>query len=224
MDMKGAEDKIRYLRQYLWSTYPSYAGRMKSFDFVEYGPVLSEMGGREKTWSRKYEEFVEDDVVDENEEFRNRMKKSPRSIGGDEFRAWVDELHEKMVSGRNLREDISFRRTTGALDVNVILRTVSERLGVKEDVFRMKKRDSALRGIAAKMLTRFGGQTQRQVASLLKMGTGGAVSAQVRKLPRIFETNNTLLKTTKKIEKELVAIKLAQSKTNKKEKKSASGS
>ena len=44
--MKDApiEERVRYLRRYRWSTYLSYIGRRKPFDFVDYEPMLGEMG------------------------------------------------------------------------------------------------------------------------------------------------------------------------------------
>jgi hypothetical protein len=49
------------------------------------------------------------------------------------------------------------------------------------------------------MLIRFGSQTQRQVAEHLDMGTGGAVSAQVRALPQRLATNPRLRRQVQQI-------------------------
>ena len=57
--------------------------------------------------------------------------------------------------------------------------------------------------VAAWMLVRFGGQTQRQAAAHLDIGSGGAVSAQVRKLPAMLEGDRRLSQKVKAIEREL---------------------
>ncbi|MCK5850863.1 MAG: hypothetical protein KAH23_08100, partial [Kiritimatiellae bacterium] len=77
-------------------------------------------------------------------------------------------------------------------------------------VFRQRLRQSPLRALAARMLIRFGGQTQRQAATHLGMGTGGAVSVQLRKLPRLLDENRSLKRKLKLIEKNLEDLKSAK--------------
>ena len=57
------------------------------------------------------------------------------------------------------------------------------------------------------MLLRFGALTQREVAKKLDIGTGGAVSAQVRRLPALLAGDRRLRKTVEGIEKRLVELK-----------------
>ena len=52
---------------------------------------------------------------------------------------------------------------------------------------------------AARMLIRFRDQTQRGVAAYLNMGTGGAVSAQVRRLPGMLAAESKLRRTVPRI-------------------------
>ena len=57
------------------------------------------------------------------------------------------------------------------------------------------------------MLIRFSGLTQRQVAKRFGLGTGGAVSAQVRRLPGLLEEDRKLRRLTAKIETTLESKK-----------------
>ncbi|MFW6152433.1 MAG: transposase, partial [Verrucomicrobiota bacterium] len=89
---KPIGERIKALRAYKWSSYPSYIGRRKAMDFVEYGPVLAEMKGRRSEWPKRYRQFVESGLAESDEDFKVALKESPRSIGSDYFRARIDEL------------------------------------------------------------------------------------------------------------------------------------
>ncbi len=196
------EEKIRYLRQYSCSSYLSYIGKDKAFDFVEYGPILAMMHGNKRQWSKRYREFVETGLA-EDDDFKVALKESPRSIGSDGFRAWIDELYQKLIEGHNVPEDIAFRHITEPVPVEKILKVLAETLDVDLAAFGQRRRSSPLRSIAARMLIRFGGQSQRQAAVHLEMGTGGAVSAQVRRLPGLLAQNRRLGRMVKQLEKKL---------------------
>lgn len=204
---KSIDEKIARLRSYSWSTYQSYIGERRVFDFVEYSPVLAEMGGKRDQWPGRYREFVETGLAKGDKDFEAALRGSPRSIGSDGFRDRIDELCQKMVEGHNAREDIAFRHITEPLMVETILNTLADVCGVEIDVFRQRRRGSPWRAIAARMLIRFGAQTQREVAVLLDMGTGGAVSAQVRKLPGLLGKNHALRGTVEQIERKLEGLR-----------------
>ena len=206
-------ERIQRLRQYRWSTYQSYIGVRKAFDFVEYGPIRGQMGGKRVVWPERYRDYVEAGLREDerplsseaatNDGFKVALTESPRSIGSDGFRIWVDEFYQQMIEAHNVEEDISFRHRTEPLPVDTILAVLSEALGVDVEAFRQRRRNSPLRGIAARMLLRFGGQTQRQVAEYLEMGTGGAVSAAVKKLPMRLAEDRSLRRKLKAVEKRL---------------------
>ena len=200
---KPIEQKIAYLRDYTWSSYPSYIGRRKALDFVAYGPILAEMGGQRRERPKRYRQFVESGLAEEDEEIKSALKESPRSIGSDPFRAWIDDRYQALIQGRATAEDASFRHITEPVPVALILRTVAEILEVEVEALRQRRRNSPLRAVAARMLMRFGGQTQRQAAAHLNMGTGGAVSAQVRKLPERMAQDRRLRRKVSTIEQRL---------------------
>ena len=65
---KPIEERIKHLRAYKWSSYPSYIGKRKALDFVEYGPILSQMAGRKKReWPKLYREFVETGLAESDD-------------------------------------------------------------------------------------------------------------------------------------------------------------
>jgi len=204
---KPIEERIRSLRAYRWSSYPSYIGRRKPLDFVTYGPLLSEMSGKKKQWPARYREYVETGLAEVDDDFRGAMSVSSRSIGSDAFRGWVDEIHHKLASGRRVLEDVSFRHVSEPLSAEDVLETCAEMLEVDESAFRERRRNSPLRAVAAGMLIRFAGRTQRQVADILGIGTGGAVSTQIRKLPERLASDRRLRRTVEQIEQRLSKLK-----------------
>jgi putative transposase len=196
------EDRIRHLRGYRWSTYPSYIGRRKPFEFVEYGPMLGKMDDSRK----RYRQFVESDLTRDDEEFKLVMRNSPRSIGSDAFRLWVDERYREQLRGHGAPEDVSFRHIVEPLAEDLVLEAVASGLGVEVLELSRRRRSSANRAIAARMLLNYAGLTQRQSADLLGMNTGAAVSVQLRSLPGVLSSNRKLARLVKAIEAELTSL------------------
>ena len=104
-------------------------------------------------------------------------------------------------------EDASFRHVTEPLLVETILQVSAEVFSVDVEAFRERRRSSPLRAVAAQALIRFGGQTQRQTAVALDMGTGGAVSAQVRRLPGLLAKDRSLSRKIKLLERKLKTLR-----------------
>ena len=173
------EERKSCLRQYPWSTYQSYIGEQKPFDYVDYGPVLSEMGGKKRARRKAYRKFVESGLAGDDKEFMAILKESPGSIGGEPFRAWVGELYQELLEKHARPEDVSFRRTHEVMLPDEVIEVLSEVLKVKEEEFCRRRRNSPLRAIAARYLMKYAGQSQREAADYLKAGSGSAVSKQM---------------------------------------------
>ena len=202
-------DRITALRAWRWSSYPSYIGLRKRFDFVERAPMLAGMSGKQGEWSRRYREFVESGLAKSDDDFRKTLQESPRSIGSDRFRAWIDELCQKRVEKHMRPEDVSFRHITEPLPVDDVLTILSEILDVKIDDFKRRRHNSPLRAIAAHCLIRYTGQSQRDVANLLNIGSGSAVCKQLSTLPDKLSKDQRLHRQVRQAED-----RLAEAKTN----------
>ena len=204
---KPIEEKVRYLREYPWSTYLSYIGKRKKYDFVEYGPILAEMSGKRVQWPKRYREFVESGLAEDDEDIKLALQESPLSIGSDGFRVWIDELHNKLSQKHNKPEDISFRRITEPLKPGEVLKVLTEELDVAEGEFKQRRRNSMLRAIAGRYLCRYAGLTQRDAAEILEAGSGAAISRQMRKLSEVLSQKRNLKRKIRKIEDLLEEIK-----------------
>jgi len=207
MKKKPLQVRINHLRRYAWSSYPSYIGQRKALDFVDYAPMLAEMGGKRSERPRRYRAFVESGLARSDEEFKEALEASPRSIGSDGFRAWVDEHYQKLVAGHGRAEDVSFRRVTEPLSAGTVLETLAKVFAVEVNAFRRRRRNSPLRPVAAHCLCRYAGLTQREVAPLLDVGSGAAISHQLRKLAVQLPQDRRLRRLVNMAEKRLNTLR-----------------
>lgn len=207
---KPIEERIKILRAHRWSSYPSYIGKRKALDFVEYGPLLSEMSGKRREWPKRYREFVETGLAESDDDFKVALKLSPRSIGSDGFRAWIDELYQKRIETHAKPEDVSFRHITEPLPPSAVLATLADIFGVEVSEFSRRRHGRPLRAVAAKLLIRYAGQSQRDVAEYLAIGTGAAVSDQLKRLPAKLSKDRGLRRQVKQCEERLEETRCAQ--------------
>jgi len=203
-------ERIKALRAFEWSSYPSYIGRCKRLEFVEYGPMLAEMGGKERARPRRYRDFVESGLAENDEQFLEVLREYPRCIGGDAFRDWVNEQYGKLVNRHAHPEDVSLRRPSTLLSAERVLQFVAKDFGVQVGDLQVRRRDSLLRAVAARCLCRHAGLTQRTAAAALNMGSGAAVSHQLRKLSEVQQAD-------KRLARHLVALDQQLSSESKKE-------
>src|SRR5690606_21281205 len=81
--------------------------------------------------------------------------------------------------------------------------------GLDEDraSFDERRRNSPLRAVAGRFLVRFAGLTQREVAELLSMGSGAAVSAQAKRYDHWLAASPHLRTTVGRIERHLQQLR-----------------
>ena len=183
MKARPITERIEALRNWRWSSYPSYIGKCKALDVVEYGPLLAEMSGKRREWPKRYREFVESGLAESDDDFLAALKRSPRSIGGDSFRAWVDDLYQERIERHANPEDVSFRHVTEPMPADEVLTLLCRAFGVAKEAILRRGRSSALRAVAAHFLIRYSGLTQRDAARVLNIGSGAAVCNQLKSLP-----------------------------------------
>jgi hypothetical protein len=192
------------LNSYQWSSYQGYVDETKRVDFVEYAPVLAIVDARgTKIASRKYKRFVEAGIAKSDDEFKQLKDASRYTIGSLGFDSRIRSLYKKMVEGREVVEDVSFRNQIEPLSVDAVIEAVCEVFGVKVDVVYTRQRGSWIRPVVAMMLCKFAGMTQREVADILNLKSGVAVSCQLRKLQKEIGCNEELKNKHNEIVKKL---------------------
>ena len=198
-----AKDRLSLLRNYRWSSYLSYVGRARPLDFVDYGPVLAMTGAKPDGQPAAYRRFVETGLAKTDEEFLGILKESPLGVGSESFRSRIRDMHLDLLQKHRRTEDVSFRRIQGVVAVPTILSVVCEELGIEQPDLRRHRKGSPTRPIAAKMLCKHGGLTQRETADVLGVGTGAAVSAQLQRLQNMASKNPEIKRHLSRIDARL---------------------
>ena len=179
---KSRKERVAVLRSYAWSSYRSYMGLTKPLDFMTYEPVLGMMDLRPKRQKAVYRRFVEAGIVDIDTTFIEAKRRSVFCIGSDDRHAQVSQQHKQLVQGYEHREDLQFQQVACRYDPDEIIQVVAQALDVKREDFLVRRRDSWLRALCSRALQVYGGLTQREIATALSIGSGVAVSKQLRLL------------------------------------------
>lgn len=200
---RPVRERVAFLRRYPWNSYRGYIGEDSRLAFVEYEPILATVEPRGSGSAGAYRRFVEAGVSDIDAAFLEDVRASRLCIGSADFRARVRALYETLLDGKARTEDVAFRRMGKRLSVERILLSVCEGLGVERGALLRRRRDSLDRAVASRMLCDYGGLTQRQVAEILRLHSGAAVSAQLRRLTERLESHRPLRKQVAAIAAEL---------------------
>ena len=94
-------------------------------------------------------------------------------------------------------EDVAFRRIEGRLPVERVLKTAGSFCKVDRDEIMRRQRATLVRGLAARWLCIYSGLTQREVAKVLGLRTGAAISAQLRVLNARLASDEALSERVK---------------------------
>ena len=173
------KERIEHLRNYGWSSYRSYIGKDKPLSYVKYEPLLAQTGVKPRRQALSYRQYVEEGLAGNDEEFKEILK-GP-TIGGEEFCARIRDAWQDLASKVAQPKDVDFRHRSPTLESHVVLETISRHMLVSMGAFRERRRNSLLRPVAAQMLLKYAGLTNRAVAMLLNLQSGEAAGIQARK-------------------------------------------
>jgi REP element-mobilizing transposase RayT len=191
---RPVRERIALLRQYPWSSYRSYIRAGGRVAFVDHGPVLAMVEPGASGQAGAYRRFVEAGVHDIDAAFLEVKAASRLCIGSPEFRDRVRTLYERLVHGQARPEDAAFRRPARRVTVERILGVVCSALEMPRDSLLSRRRDCLPRAVAARILCDWGALTQREVAGVLGLGSGAAVSLQLRRLADALASDPPLRK------------------------------
>jgi putative transposase len=176
-------ERLKALREYRWSSLSAYAGRERPPAWLHTGPMLALVEGAPGERTCRYASYVEAGVAQDDEAFQTELMRSSRSIGDEVFRAEVDARYAQVVAAARRPEDAALRRTAGArVAASAVLNAVAAAGGVGVEEVSRRQRDSFLKAIAASLLIRYAGMTQREIATALGLRSGSSVSHQLRRL------------------------------------------
>jgi hypothetical protein len=166
----------------VWSSYPSYAGLRVPLDYVTDVPVLAMMDRRKKKQRLIYRRFVESGIIDIDAAFIVAKERSPYCIGSENYLDEVAAEQKQRAQGYSQREDLYFQKTEVLYSAEEVLKLVAEALAVETDELCRRQRNSWLRPLCSRALQLYSGLTHREIARTLSIGSGAAVSKQLRLL------------------------------------------
>lgn len=197
------EQRVNVLREYLWSSYRRYLGK-REWGFVQTDALLAMMGGRSRAQQQSaFRRYVEAALAESDEAFMAIYKGSRLGIGGEAFLAKLGALYEEAAGRRGRSEDVVLRRVVRRVEPDHILMVVCRHFGVAAGEERLRRRGSWVRAVGARMLSRFAGQTQREIAERFGVGSGKAISAQLQCLASALATDKALRRRVHAVEQEL---------------------
>jgi putative transposase len=177
---RSLRERCEYLRQYPWSSYRSYVGKSRAIDGLETGAVLALLAVRGRRSQGAYGRFVETGLAESDEQFRSLLKGEGDCVGGDVFRDRVRDVAEGRLRSLKRPEDVAFRQKGVVLRPQTILRVIAGATGVGLQLLTARRRGDGIRSIVAKMLSQYGGLSNREIAAVLGLKWGSAVSWQIR--------------------------------------------
>lgn len=176
------EQRLKELHAYHWSSYGGYAGLKRPRGFVTEGPILAMMNVPPKRERTAYRRFVEAGLAVTDEAFVSAMKASQWGIGDEAFRDHVRDLHTEMASAVRRPEDVSFCTMKPLRAPGDVLVNVAKAFDIPVEALRRRQYGCVARSVAALMLGKHSGMSQRDIGIYLSMGTGSAVCRQLQQL------------------------------------------
>jgi hypothetical protein len=171
--------------------------------FVTYAPILAMMGRPKRNQPSVYRRFVESGIQDIDAAFIESKQQSRLCMGSGAFHDQVDELYQSLIDGSHSKEDVSFRHDARICSVEDVVNSVCQVLGIDPSMVLSRHRDSLARPLVAKALCDYAGLTQREIAGLFKLSSGGAVSKQLAKLSSLLKTDKSLQSLQADIDREI---------------------
>ncbi|MBL7076707.1 MAG: transposase [Kiritimatiellae bacterium] len=204
------DQQRRHLHLYHWSSYRAYTGRAKPPEWLTPGPILAQCGRTKAEQRREYRSFVEKSLAEEDNELLALLRGPALAIGEESFVADIRRRTLDLVGRYRKREDVNLRHALESVAPKQVLEVAAEIMGVDPEAFRVRRRNSVLRGVAARMLCKYTGLTQRDAAQVLGLSSGAAVSSQQKKLAGLMTEDRKLRRRVADIESRLAALTGAQ--------------
>ncbi len=204
---RAIKEKVQYLRSYRWSSYQTYIGRCKTVDYLDTQPLYNLVKIFGKDGPRGFREYVEFGLVDNDKELHEALDQSSKGIGDHDFRILIERLRNSAKQKHRRIEDVAFRRESQTLHPEEVLSVILEYYGVELDQIKKQQRGTPYRPVTAKMLFRYSGMTQREIADIIEVKTGAAVSAQISKANEMECASIKIKKDLNKLETVLRKLK-----------------
>ncbi|MFC1463063.1 transposase [Verrucomicrobiota bacterium] len=197
------KQKRQWLRAYPWSSYRGYIDERRKGELVNHAPLLGLVADKHENPRMEYRRYVETGLASDDNEFVELLADRPRAIGSREFRKWADDEYAKLKDAQGSGEDVSFRREAVLKDVDGIVRIVAKAFKVEMEDMTRTMRGSIARPVAARMLVKYAGLSQRAAGRELGYRTGSAVCHQLSFLAERMQGDPKLRRKLVRIERNI---------------------
>ena len=174
-----------------WSSYPGYHLKRRALGWVDYGPVLNEVGGANTAGRRRYRAFMAEGL--------GRPLDSPLAsaayglaLGSDAF---VERIRQMVKSRGEDAELPQLSQMRARPDLEVVVRTSAQRFGDDPSRWGEGRRcDGIGRAVAAYVARRLRAASSREIAARLGYRNVSSVAAACRRVQAATE-NRRFAKT-----------------------------
>lgn len=193
------DEKRRYLREYLWSSYGGYLLQSRRRGFLQVEEVLAYFGGDAAKGRRSYEEFVMEGI---SGKMPSPLEKGAGHgiIGTSDF---IEKIREKYVeSATESRELPAVKKILAQVEPERIILVICEVFKVEREEVLRKGYKGVARGVLMEMLYRYGGMNQREIGEWMGVDYS-AVSVMRKRLLRLKIEDRRLSAVIERLKKRL---------------------
>ncbi|MFP6903907.1 MAG: hypothetical protein VCG02_01725 [Verrucomicrobiota bacterium] len=195
----------KWLTAYKWSSYRTHIGQGKPLAMIDTRGIQSAFKEPLAARAKAYKAYCEECLGASDKAFAQLMKASPIALGSDAFIAKLKQQHTSFVRGRKPAHFQVYGRRKKGLSATKILQVLARELDVDKQVFLEQRKRVMYRPIASYILYRFGNLSQDEIAKVLKLNTGAAVSVQMKRIQQVLKDDKKLAAQVSRIEKALRA-------------------
>jgi len=189
---------------YSWSSYPVFAGKRQTPDWLTTEKVLSYFGEEKKEATRNYKSYVEN-INKEAMEDPNKNLIGGFILGGTGFVNWVKDT---FLSTRNDEKEIpQLKELKPTPPINTIIQSVCNEFGCNEDQVKTRgRKDNKARAIAMYLARDLSGVSCKDIGAFFDGISGAAITMKYNQMNAELMRNKKLRDKIATLKKQLLKI------------------
>ena len=146
--------------RHVWSSYPSFVGEGKKYEWLEYSWILEQFGPDEKKAQREYKRFVDAGLKDEQSSLFNNVQ--GQVILGDE--TFIEKTRGLLAGKQFTREIVAQKNLRSMPQAEEIIAAVADRYGITEQAITGSgSRDNKARKRAIYLVHQYSGTRNYEI-------------------------------------------------------------
>jgi putative transposase len=198
-----AEQRVKRLRAYRWSSYRAYAGLETGQEWMDYEPLRELVAVNAPDPTASFARFVEAGLDVDDPVLEKGMGWSSKAIGEREFCRQVELEIKARAGALGSPQDAAMRRMEAGTPPEVVEQVVCAVCRVSIDSMRGRRRESDARAMLMKLLVQYSGMTQRAVSRRLGLTDGSGVSRAIAEFNQAMARDDRLKRSFHKAERRI---------------------